>query len=93
MKHQVFPSDKAFKKQLGLFLKKKRVSAGLTQRNVARHFDFTTAQYISLWERGVSAPSLIALKELVRLYEMDREEVISLFESNLHRILRSSVDE
>lgn len=41
---------------IGKFLRDARVSAGLTQRDVSAKMGYTSAQFVSNWERGVCAP-------------------------------------
>lgn len=69
---------------LALYLKRKRIGAGLSQRQVARKLGYTTAQFVSNWERGISEPPISALKTLAVLYELDADE---LFEVTLNHIV------
>lgn len=55
-------------KELGLFLKNRRVGADLTQRQVSETLGYTTPQFISNQERGISAPPVDAMKKLIDLY-------------------------
>ena len=64
------------KDSAGEILKKARVSAGLTQRQVADHFNYGTPQFISNWERGVSQPPMTILKTLEGLYKRPLFEVL-----------------
>ncbi len=41
---------------VGRFLRSARVSAGLTQLDVTNALGYTTAQFCSNWERGISIP-------------------------------------
>lgn len=72
-------------RQLGAFLRESRMKAGLSQMQVAKKLGYTTAQFISNWERGVSEPPLKALKTLARIYSVSMDEIFQL-------ILRSTIE-
>jgi len=48
-------------------LKDMRVTAKLTQKQVANEFGYTTAQFVSNWERGLVDVPLSTLKKLSKL--------------------------
>lgn len=60
------------------FLKQKRVAAGLSQRDVADKLGYTTPQFISNWERGVSQPPINALKRLGEMYKVSADELFEV---------------
>lgn len=60
--------DRYLKEVFGPWLKKKREKAGLTQRKVGEELSYTTAQFVSNWERGLILPPFPTLKELSKLY-------------------------
>src|SRR5438132_1707241 len=60
------------------FLKEKRVMAGLTQWDVASALKYTTAQFVSNWERGVSLPPLETLPKLAELFGVPGREFIAV---------------
>ena len=62
----------------GLLLKRKRLEQGLTQADVSSSLGYSTAQFISNWERGISFPPLSALPVLCRLYGIPRDTMIDL---------------
>lgn len=64
--------------QLADFLKRKRVSAGLSQRDVADKLGYSTPQFISNWERGVSNPPIASLKRLGEMYRIDAQELFEV---------------
>lgn len=72
-------------RQLGVFLRESRVRAGLSQMQVAKKLGYTTAQFISNWERGVSEPPLKALKTLAKIYSVSMDDIFQL-------ILRSTIE-
>ena len=66
------------RKNFGQFLKTKRVEAGLSQEVVAKKLGYTSAQFISNWERGVSAPPIERLKSLAELYKIPHNHLIDV---------------
>ncbi|MGZ3774671.1 MAG: helix-turn-helix domain-containing protein [Pseudobdellovibrionaceae bacterium] len=73
------------KNMLAEFLKQKRVTVGLSQRDVADKLGYSTPQFISNWERGVSHPPISALKKLGELYKVSAED---LFEVTLEATIQ-----
>lgn len=59
------------------YLQDKRLSAGLTQAEVAAELGYSSSQFISNWERGLSAPPISVIAKLSSLYGVSEE---SLFE-------------
>lgn len=53
---------------LGTFLAEARQAAGFTQREVAAKLQYSSAQFISNFERGISRPPLLKLRFLLNLY-------------------------
>lgn len=54
---------------LAQVLKEKRLAAGLSQSDVAKALGYTSAQFLSNQERGLSRPSVKSLKALAKLYK------------------------
>lgn len=72
---------------LSKFLKDKRESAGLSQKQVADKLGYTTPQFISNWERGVSSPPLKTLKKVGELYHVSADELFKVtLESTLQQV-------
>lgn len=61
-------------KILASFLKSKRQISGLSQKEVSDRLGYSTAQFISNWERGVSSPPMNILKKLAEIYKVSLEE-------------------
>lgn len=61
---------------LGLYLKERRVSSGLSQNNVADKLGYTSAQFVSNWERGLCSPPMDILNKLIKLYKMDAKQLM-----------------
>jgi transcriptional regulator with XRE-family HTH domain len=65
-----------FHKEIGSFLKNKRVQKQLTQGQVAKLMGYSSPQFISNIERGVCSPPLKSLKKIASIYEIPEEELI-----------------
>lgn len=63
---------------IALYLKKKRLEAGLSQAAVAEKLGYSCSQFVSNWERGVSEPPVATLYKLAEIYHMPMEEVFDL---------------
>ena len=75
-------SDKKDQKHMRLakFLKASRGNANLSQLEVADHLGYSTPQFISNWERGVSAPPIETIGALSRLYKVSDEELFDILQ-------------
>ncbi len=67
-------------KDFAEFLRNARIEAQLTQAEVSDKLGYSTAQFISNWERGISCPPLKNLRALAGLYRIRPDD---LFESIL----------
>jgi len=65
-------------KKLGEYLYQKRMEANLTQREVSEALDYSSAQFISNFERGIAAPPLKKLKKLCAIYHFQPAEIVDL---------------
>lgn len=65
------------KNMLAEFLKTKRLASGLSQRDVADRLHYSTPQFISNWERGVSQPPIAAIKKLGVMYGISSEDLFN----------------
>ena len=74
------------------FLKNKRIERGLSQIDVGRQLKFSSSQFISNWERGLSSPPIKVLKKLVKLYKMDAAEVIELILDHERKELKKTLN-
>jgi transcriptional regulator with XRE-family HTH domain len=63
---------------LGEYLQAMRTKAGLTQREVSLALGYSSAQFISNFERGIAVPPLKKLKVLVKMYDMPVETVMDM---------------
>jgi transcriptional regulator with XRE-family HTH domain len=64
--------------KLGEYLQEMRNKAGLTQREVSLALGYSSAQFISNFERGIAVPPLKKMRVLVRMYNMPVETVMTL---------------
>ncbi len=86
-------------KDLSKFLRESREKAGLTQMDVADRLGYSSAQFISNWERGLSSPPMKTLNTLAQMYKVGTEEIfqailaitISAAEESLRRQYKSVV--
>lgn len=56
-----------------------RRRAGLSQATVAEAFGYSSGQFVSNWERGVSLPPLECLPQLVTLLGLSADAVAALY--------------
>lgn len=77
--------------KLGAHLKKLRKKAGLTQRDVSLALGYSSAQFISNFERGLVSPPLIKLKKLQELYRADSLRLIELILDSQKEIIAGAL--
>ncbi len=65
-------------RKLGLFLKEKRVEAGLTQPALAEKLGEVHSQFVSNWERGLCAPPSHAFQRLISVLSLSRDELVKV---------------
>lgn len=58
---------KIVRETLGGFIKKTRMAKGLSQSELAQILGYTSPQFISDWERGVSSPPVKRLHDLAHV--------------------------
>ena len=75
-------------KRLCAFLKDARINSGLTQRDLSDSLGYTSPQYVSNWERGVSSPPMDKLYELVRLLKLNPEEILTILQADQEELVR-----
>lgn len=61
---------------LASYLRHKRLLAGLSQGRVAKELGYSSAQFVSNWERGVSSPPCAVIPRLAELYALPKKEFI-----------------
>lgn len=61
------------------YIRKQRIAANLSQGDVARHFEYESAQFISNWERGLSKPPVELLKTLAKILSISSKDLFELY--------------
>lgn len=69
--------------RIGRIFKKKREKLGLTQKDVATHLGWNTAQQVSNYERGICLPPSDAIKGIADLLKIDSKSIWDCLESDL----------
>ena len=80
-------NKKQLHQSLGSYLKKKRIEAKVTQAEVANVLGYSTAQFISNFERGLCSPPLKHLKKIVKMYNIPPDEVIEIIMDEQKKLL------
>lgn len=73
------------RRMFGLYTKKLRLRAGLSQLEVARELGLKSGQLVSNWERGQCYPPLEALPVLTRLYRVALRKMFNRYFEALKR--------
>jgi transcriptional regulator with XRE-family HTH domain len=78
-------------RSLGSYFKRKREENGLTQLEVSRALGYTSSQYISNFERGLCTPPMKKLKQLVKLFRLDENEVLRMLVEQYEEYMRKTL--
>lgn len=82
------PTEKEVRQgTLGRFFCQKRQDARLTQRDVANKLGYTSPQFISNWERGLSQPPYDVLPEIANLYAIPPQDIIDIMAKYQEKVL------
>ena len=68
---------KAEFQNLGLYLKNRRLTVGLTQAELAQELKVHT-QFVSNWERGTCAPPSHCFHQALDILEADRQKIVKI---------------
>jgi len=63
---------------LSKYLHEKRVAKEITQGSLARVLGYASPQFISNWERGLAKPPLSTLKKMIKILDLDVDELLTL---------------
>lgn len=63
---------------LATFLRTARNAAGITQKSAATAFGYSSGQFISNWENGISVPPPYKVNEVAALYKVDAATLLTL---------------
>ena len=77
------------KKKLGSYLKDVREQSNWTQLQVSQKLGYTSPQFISNIERGISVVPLKTLARMIQIYKVDGEEVVGILLESQKKILKS----
>lgn len=75
-------------KHVGGVLRKLRERAGQTQQELAAKLSYSSAQFISNWERGVALPPLEVLPRLSALWKVPPRVLVEAFYKYQEAVLR-----
>ncbi len=64
---------------LGSILKEKREKLGISQAKVAEKLRYSSPQFISNWERGLSAPPVTVLRAIAQIYKMPADTLFKIY--------------
>lgn len=79
--------------EVGEYLKELRIKSGKTQREVSTVLGYSSAQFISNFERGIALPPLKKLKTLQELYKGNVSKLIELTLQSERAILGKALKE
>lgn len=79
------------RKKLGTYLKDVREGAELTQADVSNKLGYTSPQFISNIERGISVVPLKTLARMVNLYKVNPESVVKIILESQRKLLREKL--
>ena len=79
------------RKKLGNYLKDTRENASLTQAEVSHKLGYTSPQFISNIERGISVAPLKTLARMVSLYKVGPETVVKIILESQRKLLREKL--
>lgn len=79
------------RKKLGGYLKQVRESAGLTQHDVSAKLGYSSPQFISNIERGISVVPLKALSRMVGMYKAQPDQVVRLILESQKKLLKQKL--
>lgn len=79
------------RKKLGQYLKDVREGASYTQADVSQRLGYTSPQFISNIERGISVVPLKTLARMVSIYKVRPEPVVRIILDSQKRLLREKL--
>ena len=73
---------------LTTYIRDQRLAADMSQKELATRLGYSTAQFVSNWERQMAKPPLKAIAKMVHLLNLDKDKVMVLYEKETARTLR-----
>lgn len=77
---------------VGEYLQKARQKCGLSQREVADTLGYSSAQFISNFERGIAVPPLKKLRVLVKMYKLSVPELMDKILGAEKRLMEAALE-
>jgi len=77
---------------LGTYLATCRNAVGLTQKKIADKLGYSSAQFISNFERGIAAPPIKKLKPLIKMVKAEPAKVRDLIIAAESKILSKELN-
>lgn len=77
-------------RNLGKYLKAKRVSVGYTQSKLAEKLK-VHVQFVSNWERGICAPPSHCFQQTLDILNADRNKVVSVMLLDSKKIIKAKI--
>lgn len=78
--------------EMGMELKKLRIRAGLKQKDVAKELGYSSPQFISNWERGISSPPVKTIKRLASLYKASPDKLFRKLQNAVVQSMREEYE-
>jgi transcriptional regulator with XRE-family HTH domain len=79
------------RKRLGNYLKGVREQANLTQADVSNKLGYTSPQFISNIERGISVAPIKTLARMVTLYKASPDSVVKIILESQKKLLKEKL--
>lgn len=77
-------------KNLGKYLKEKRINAGYTQSELAEKLK-VHVQFVSNWERGICAPPSHCFQQALDLLKADRKKIVTAMLLDSKKIIEAKI--
>lgn len=72
--------------KLAKFLRSSREAKSLSQADVAKELGYSSPQFVSNWERGISSPPMDAIFKLAKIFDVQADAIYEvLLEESLER--------
>lgn len=82
-----------YHEKFGKFLKRARLNAGLTQKNVSDTLGYSSAQFISNFERGIALPPIKKMKMIIKMYRLGTKDVVKRLTREIHGEVARALNE
>ncbi len=79
------------RQKMGKLLREQRLLADFTQAEAATALGYSSPQFLSNVERGISVIPIKTLGKLIRLYRFDRDKVLDLLMAGSEEAIRRAL--